>query len=115
MKIYDTSGNELTERPDYTLGRLVQDPNDSDKYIYTTWAEVPAGDGNGETPRSKGQKLADLDAQYASDKAELTREYGDAVMHDDTETANALKEEIVALDEWYDEEYRKIEEESEAE
>lgn len=60
---------------------------------------------------SKDQKLADLDAQYASDKAELTREYGDAVMHDDTETANALKEEIVALDEWYDEEYRKIEEE----
>lgn len=113
MKIYDTSGNELTERPDYTLGRLVQDPTDSEKYIYTTWAEVPAGDGNGETPRSKDQKLADLDAQYANDKADLTREYGDAVMHDDTETVNALKIEILALDEWYDEEYRKIEEEEE--
>lgn len=109
MKIYDTSGNELTERPDYNLGRLVQDPTDSDKYIYTTWEELPAGDGNGETPRSKEQKLADLDMQYANDKAELTREYGDAVMHDDTETADALKAEIVALDEWYDEEYRKIE------
>ena len=110
MKIYDTSGNELTERPDYTLGRLVQDPTDSDKYIYTTWEELPAGDGNGETPRSKDQKIADLDAQYANDKADLTREYGDAVMHDDTETAAALKLELAALDEWYDDEYRKIEE-----
>ena len=109
MKIYDTKGNELTERPDYEKGRILQDPNDPDRYIYTTWEELPAGDGNGETPRSKDQKLADLDAQYASDKAELTREYGDAVMHDDAETANALKAEIVALDEWYDDEYLKIE------
>ncbi|MBR1760894.1 MAG: hypothetical protein IJ741_06920 [Schwartzia sp.] len=109
MKIYDTKGNELTERPDYEKGRILQDPNDPDRYIYTTWEELPAGDGNGETPRSKDQKLADLDAQYASDKAELTREYGDAVMHDDAETANALKAELAALDEWYDTEYRKIE------
>ena len=113
MKIYDTKGNELTERPDYDKGRILQDPNDPDRYIYTTWEELPAGEGNGETKKSKDQKLADLDAQYANDKAELTREYGDAVMHDDTETANALKIEILALDEWYDEEYRKIEEEEE--
>lgn len=48
MKIYDTQGKELTERPDYNLGRLLQDPNDPERYIYTTWAEVPAGEGNGE-------------------------------------------------------------------
>lgn len=109
MKIYDTKGNEIIGRPDYEKGRILQDPNDSDRYIYTTWEELPAGDGNGETPRSKDQKLADLDAQYASDKAALTQEYSDAVMHDDTETAEDLKAELAALDEWYDEEYRKIE------
>jgi len=110
MKIYDTKGNEIIGRPDYEKGRILQDPNDSDRYIYTTWEELPAGDGNGETPRSKDQKLADLDAQYTSDKAALTQEYSDAVMHDDTETAEDLKAELAALDEWYDEEYRKIEE-----
>ena len=49
MKIYDTKGNELTERPDYEKGRILQDPNDSDRYIYTTWDEVPAGEGYGES------------------------------------------------------------------
>ena len=48
MKIYDTSGKELTERPDYSKGRLLQDPNDPEKYVYTTWDEIPAGQGNGE-------------------------------------------------------------------
>ena len=55
MKIYDTSNNELTERPDYNAGRLLQDPNDPEKYIYTTWEEVPAGQGNGETNSAEGQ------------------------------------------------------------
>lgn len=48
MKIYDTKGNELTERPDYERGRLLQDPNDPERYIYTMWDEVPSGEGNGE-------------------------------------------------------------------
>ena len=111
MKIYDTKGNELTERPDYEKGRILQDPNDSDRYIYTTWDEVPAGEGNGESgKKSKEEKLADLDERYAADKAALTQEYSDALMHDDTETANDLKAELAALDEWYDAEYPKIEE-----
>ncbi len=49
MKIYDTKGNEITGRPDYEKGRLLQDPNDPERYIYTTWEEVPAGEGYGET------------------------------------------------------------------
>ena len=111
MKIYNTKGQELTERPDYEKGRLLQDPNDPEKYIFTTWEEVPAGEGNGEAgKKSKEEKIADLDAQYANDKAALAQEYSDAVMHDDTATANDLKEELAALDAWYDEEYRKIEE-----
>ena len=48
MKIYDTKGNELTERPDYTKGRLLQDKDNPEHYIYTRWEEVPAGQGNGE-------------------------------------------------------------------
>ena len=48
MKIYDTKGNELTERPDYSKGRLLQDPNNPEIYVYTTWDEVPTGEGNGE-------------------------------------------------------------------
>ena len=50
MKIYDTKGNELKTRPDYTKGRLLQDKDNPERYIYTTWDEVPAGQGNGEEP-----------------------------------------------------------------
>ena len=40
MKIYNTSGEELKERPDYTKGRLLQDPDDPEKLIYSPWDEV---------------------------------------------------------------------------
>ena len=110
MKIYDTSGNELTERPDYTLGRLIQDTEDSEKYIYTTWEELPAGDGNGETPKSKDEKLADLDAQYDSDKAEIMQYYTEAVFINDTELQNELKAEMLEIDNKYVEDRKKIEE-----
>ena len=56
MKIYDTKGNELTERPDYEKGRILQDPNDSDRYIYTTWDEVPAGEGYGESGKKSKEE-----------------------------------------------------------
>lgn len=113
MKIYDTSGNELTERPDYTLGRLVQDPTDSDKYIYTTWAEVPAGDGNGETPRTKDQNLADLDAQYDADKAEIVKYFNDAALVNDTELQDELRAEMAEIDAQYIEDRKAIENEPE--
>lgn len=113
MKIYDTSGNELTERPDYSLGRLVQDIEDPDKYIYTTWEELPAGDGNGETPRSKDQKLADLDAQYDADKAEILRYFSEAQFAGDAELMEELRAEMEAIDAKYIEDRRAIEEGSE--
>lgn len=113
MKIYDTSGNELTERPDYNLGRLVQDPNDSDKYIYTTWEELPAGDGNGETPRSKDQKLADLDAQYDADRAEIVKYFNDAALINDTELQDELRAEMAEIDAQYVEDRKAIEDEPE--
>jgi hypothetical protein len=59
----------------------------------------------------KEQALAALDAQYDSDKATLVQEYTDALLHNDEETANAIKEEMLALDEQYDIDYEKIMEE----
>ena len=60
---------------------------------------------------TKEEKLAALDAQYAADKAQLIADYNDAVMHDDGETAAAVKAEMAAIDTQYDEDYRKIVEE----
>jgi hypothetical protein len=57
---------------------------------------------------TKEEKLAALDAQYDSDKATLVAQYTDALMHDDTDTANAIKVEMIALDEQYDADYEAI-------
>jgi len=62
---------------------------------------------------TKEEKIAALDAQYAQDKAQLIADYNDAVMHDDNETAAAVKDEMASIDAQYDEEYRKIETEVE--
>lgn len=64
---------------------------------------------------TKEEKLAALDAQYTADKAALIEQYTDAQIHGDSEGATGIVEEMTALDEWYDEEYRKIEDETEAE
>lgn len=47
MKIVNTSG-ETVINPDYTKGRLLQDKENPEVYVYTTWEEVPQGQGNGE-------------------------------------------------------------------
>lgn len=61
------------------------------------------------------EKIAALDAQYNADKADLINEYTDAQIHGDTDTIALVQSEMTALDGWYDEEYRKIEEETEGE
>ena len=61
---------------------------------------------------TKEEKLAALDAQYKADKQTLINDYNDAVMHDDAETAAAVKAEMATIDAQYDEEYRKIESEA---
>ncbi len=114
MKIYDTSGNELTERPNYEKGRILQDPNDPDRYIYTTWEEVPAGEGNGESgKKSKTEKLEELDAQYDADKAEILRYFSEAQFAGDAELMEELRAEMEAIDAKYIEDRRAIEEGSE--
>ena len=41
MKVVDTMGNLLTERPDYTKGRLLQDKDNPDVMVFSPWDEVP--------------------------------------------------------------------------
>jgi hypothetical protein len=59
---------------------------------------------------SKEEKLAKLDSDYTAQKQELANEYTDALIHADTDTQELVQQEMTELDEWYDEEYRKIEE-----
>ena len=60
------------------------------------------------------KKYEELDAEYMRQKALLIEQYTDDTLHDDAEAMAADKEEMVALDAWYDEEYQKLQE-SEAE
>lgn len=57
----------------------------------------------------KAEKLAQLDADYATQKQELISQYTDDMLHDDTGAMESDRQAMVELDEWYDEEYAKIE------
>lgn len=52
--------------------------------------------------------LADLDSRYNTDKAVLSEQYTMAMLTDDTELADELKAELVALNEDYDKAYEEI-------
>jgi hypothetical protein len=56
----------------------------------------------------KDEALAMLDAQYNADKAVLSEQYTMAMLTDDTELAEELKAELVALNEDYDKAYEEI-------
>ena len=58
---------------------------------------------------TKEEKLAQLDADYQSQKQELISQYTDDMLHGDTEAMESDKQAMVELDTWYDEEYAKIE------
>ena len=55
-----------------------------------------------------------LDAEYTAEKANLCEAYTTATMHGDTETAQSVAQDMADLDAWFDEEYKAIEEGSEA-
>ena len=70
------------------------------------WAELhPAPEPQKPT---KEEKLVALDTQYNADKAELVAQYTDSLMHDDEETAEAIKQEMAELDAQYDADYEAI-------
>jgi hypothetical protein len=71
--------------------------------------------GYAPTEPTTDEKLAALDADYNRQKQDLINEYTDAQIHGDTDTIALVQQEMTELDKWYDEEYRKIEEETEGE
>lgn len=58
-----------------------------------------------EAAREKARALAELDSRYTSDKNELSAQYLDAAMAEDTDTMTAIKAELAALNEKYDADY----------
>ena len=57
----------------------------------------------------KTPALDALTAEYRAEKANLCEAYTTASMQGDTETAQSVAQDMADLDEWYDEEYRRIE------
>ena len=54
------------------------------------------------------RKLAELDAQYNSDKATLMLQYTEAMVGDDSDLMASIKAELAALREQYDKDYKEI-------
>lgn len=61
-----------------------------------------------EKAQRKQEALQELDAQFLTDKTELVRQFGDALLHEDLEESEAIKAELTELEERYDAEYTKI-------
>ena len=76
-------------------------------YTVEEWQEMhPAP----EPPEpTKEEKIAQLDADYATQKQELISQYTDDMLHDDTGAMESDRQAMTELDAWYDEEYAKIE------
>ena len=60
-------------------------------------------------PPTKEEQIANLTAEYTAEKSNLVEAYTTATMTGDTETAQSVAQDMADLDEWYDEEYAKIE------
>lgn len=56
----------------------------------------------------KAAALKELDTQYAADKNELSTQYLDAAMSGDSDTMNAIKTEVAALNAKYDSDYASL-------
>lgn len=56
----------------------------------------------------KAAALAELDARYTADKDELSAQYLDAAMSGDTDTMDAIKAEVAALNAKYDSDYAEL-------
>ena len=56
----------------------------------------------------KSAAIAELNAEFAREKANLCESYTAASMSGDTETADSIASDMSDLNEWYDSEYEKI-------
>jgi hypothetical protein len=74
-----------------------------------TWlSDTDEGYIEAKAQEEKQKALVQLDAQYNADKAVLSEQYTMAILTDDTELADELKAELVALNEEYDAAYEEI-------
>lgn len=72
----------------------------------TSAPEVPEKEPTAD--EKKAAALAELDSRYTSDKNELSAQYLDAAMAEDTDTMTAIKDELAALNEKYDADYAEL-------
>ncbi len=87
---------EVHEGETYTAGGKTYLSEDDPAYIEAKAEE------------EKDKALAQLDAQYNADKADLLTAYQTATVYGDTALMESLKTDLEALDEQYDEDYEQI-------
>ena len=74
-----------------------------------TWlSDTDEGYIEAKKQKEKDKALAELDSRYNTDKAVLSEQYTMAMLTDDTELAEEIKAELVALNEDYDKAYEEI-------
>ena len=61
-----------------------------------------------EKEQAKAKALDELDKKYKQDKEVLAEQYLDAAMSDDKDTMSTIKQELTALNEKYDTDYKNI-------
>ncbi len=108
MKIYATIG---TSQQTVIADGVKYTPAENEILMQT---ERPDGaciaQSDGTWAVDKTPQYEALDAEYKAQKSTLCESYATAQMQEDTELAASIAEELTALDAWYDEEHRKIEE-----
>lgn len=78
-----------------------------------TWLTPDEAYQEAKSQDEKNAAFAELNAEFAREKANLCESYTAASMSGDTETAESIASDMSDLNDWYDEEYAKIEEGSE--
>lgn len=131
--LFDKDGNTATFCPDYDrlFDMFAEETEDGEKalpegYTIKEYGEYLAPgmlylddagevkkrefvvDEAEEAARKKAAALAELDARYTADKDELSSQYLDAAMSGDTDTMDAIKSELAALNEKYDADYAEL-------
>jgi hypothetical protein len=101
-KLYKNNADDMAKYTDTAIWCNANNAIIEDKDEYYEVVAIPEP--------TKEEKLAQLDSNYSAQKKELADEYTDALIHADTDAQELVKQEMTELDEWYDEEYRKIEE-----
>lgn len=129
MSLFDTDGKRVTSVPcddDLTdgkkaaLGAEGYVEIDEDEWNYYVGNKDAGDNGTGYVRKdgkpvsapvyvpSKEERLAQLDAQYNADKADLLTAYQAAQLYGDTDRMEQIKADLVALDDKYDAGYEAI-------